>query len=92
MCISNYKNETKTIVNKKKTELDSNNLPVGFLQNDIDEVEKKLNLPNNHKISMKFIPQRVATGKHHGPYGQGKGLTDHFLKIEDEVCKLIIAM
>ena len=56
---------------QKKTELYGKELPVGFLQNKIDEVSKKYNLPNNHKIMKTLISQIIATAKHHAPYGKG---------------------
>ena len=38
--IFNSNNQITAIVYKNKTELDGNKFPVGFLQNNIDEVEK----------------------------------------------------
>ena len=70
--ITDEKNEITSIVYQKKTELYGKELPVGFLQNKIDEVSKKYNLPNNHKIMKTLISQIIATAKHHAPYGKGK--------------------
>ena len=58
---------------KNKTELDGKKSPVGFLQNNIDELAKKHNLPNNHKIAKRLISQKIATSNNYVPYGQGKG-------------------
>ena len=41
---------------------------------------------------MKLISQRIATSMHHVPCVQGNGFPDPLLKIEDEVCNLIIEM
>ena len=77
---------------KKKTELGGKKLPVGLLQNNIDEVAKRHNLPNNHIITKTLISQRIATGKHRVSYVQGNCFPDLLLNIEDKVCSLIIAM
>ena len=77
---------------KKKIELDVNKFPVGFHQNDICEVAKKHNLPNNYKITKALISQIIASVKHHVPYGQGKYFPYQLLKIEDEVFNIIIAV
>ena len=76
---------------RKKTELCDKKFPVVSLQNNIDEAGKK-NLPNDKKITKTLISQRIATAKHHVPYGQGNGFPYPLLKIEDEVCNLIIAI
>ena len=52
-----------------KTELVSNKLVVGFLQNNIDGVAKKHYLPSDHKITKTLNSQIITTGKHHVPYG-----------------------
>ena len=75
---------------KNKTELYGKEFLVGILQNNIDEMKK--NWPNDHKIMKTLISQLIATGKHHVPYGRGNGFPSPLLKIENEVCNLIIAM
>ena len=77
---------------QKKTEIDSKKLPIGFLQKMIDEVANIYNLPNDHKIRKTLIWQRISTAKHHVPYGQGNGFPYPLMKIDDEVCNLIIAI
>ena len=67
-------------------------MPVGFLGKKIYEVAKEHNLTNNHKITKTLTSQRIATAKHHVTYGQGNSFPSPLLKIEDEVCNLIIAM
>ena len=77
---------------QKKTELYGNNLPVGFLQNNIDEVLKIYNLPNNNKITKTLISQRIATANHRVQFVQGNGFPSTLLKIEDEFFNFIIEM
>ena len=77
---------------QKKIGLDGGYFPVRFLQKNIDDTEKIYNLPNNHKITKALISQIIATAKHHVPHGQGNGFTSPLLKIEYEVCNLIIEM
>ena len=67
-------------------------MPDELLKNNIDEVAKKHNLPNDKKITKILISQRVATTKHHVPCVQGNGFPYPFMKIEDEVFNLIIKM
>ena len=76
---------------KNKIELNGRKLPVGFLQNNIDKVSKKQNLPNNHKITKTLLSQRLSTGNHRVPYGQGKGFPAPLLKTKD-FFNLIIAV
>ena len=52
-----------------KTELYGKKFPVGFLQNNIDEVANIYNLLNDHKITKTLISQIIVTAKHHVPYG-----------------------
>ena len=58
----------------------------------MDEVAKKHNLLNDHNITKTLISKIIVTDKHHIPYGQGNGFPSPLLKIEDEVCNLIITM
>ena len=67
-------------------------MPVGLLQNNIDEVTKKYHLPNNHKITKTLKSQIIVTAKYYVPYGKGNGSPYLLFKIEDEFCNLIIAM
>ena len=58
---------------KNKTELYGRKFPFGLYQNNIDEVEKKHNLPNDQKIMKTLISQIIMTGKYHVLYLQGGG-------------------
>ena len=69
--IANTKNEIIYILYKKKTGHYGKRLLFKSHQNNIDEVAKKHNLPNNHKITKTLIPQMIATDKNHVTYGQG---------------------
>ena len=55
------KYETTAIVYKKKTGFDGKKLPVILLSKNIDEVEKKQNLPNDHKITKALLSKIIAT-------------------------------
>ena len=57
--ISNAKNGITAIVYNKKTELDGNKFPVGLIQKNINEIAKKHNLPNNHKITKTLISKSL---------------------------------
>ena len=58
------KNQITDIVYQKKIELYGKNLPLVFLHNNIDEVEKIYNLPKNYKITKTLISQRISKAEH----------------------------
>ena len=67
-------------------------MPVGFLQNNIDEVAKQHNLQNDHNITKPLISQIFGTGKHCVTYGQGNDFPAAVLKIEDKGNNIIITI
>ena len=67
-------------------------MPVGFLQNNIDEVAKIYNLPNNHKITKTLISQIISTAKYIVSYGQVNGFPYPLLNLKDKAYNLIAEM
>ena len=67
-------------------------MPLVFLHNNIDEVEKIYNLPKNYKITKTLISQRISKSEHSVSCGQGNGFPYMLLKLKDKVCNLITEM